>query len=59
MVLLSIFFKHLSLVIATLQVYYSDISLILYPRVGHRHPLIRRFQSSCIFLLKVGQTGIS
>ena len=32
-----LFFKHLSLLIATLQVY---ISLILYPQVGQRHPLI-------------------
>ena len=43
MVLLSIFFEHLSLLIANLQVYYSDISLILYPRVGHRRPLISFF----------------
>ena len=39
MVLLSIlFFEHLILLIATLQVY---ISLLLYPRVGHRRSLIR------------------
>ena len=37
MVLLSTFFKHLSLVIVTLQ---AQISLILFPRVGHRLPLI-------------------
>ena len=32
-----LFFKHLSLLMATLQVY---ISLILYPQVGQRRPLI-------------------
>ena len=37
MVLLSIFFQHLSLLIVTLQ---AHISLILFPRVGHRRPLI-------------------
>ena len=37
MVPLSIFFQLLSLLIATLQVH---ISWILYPRVGHRRPLI-------------------
>ena len=37
LILLSFFFEHLSLMIATLQLY---ISLQVYQRVGHRRPLI-------------------